>query len=58
MNLFKKILSDSSGVTAIEYAVIGAVVLTALVGIGLGTGITDVFSDLDTALGEFRPDQD
>ena len=51
-NLIKNLLADKSGVSAIEYAVIGGVVITAVVA-GLATfDVAGVFTDLAGALPE------
>jgi len=50
MHFIEKLKSDESGVAAIEYAVIGAVVLGALVAVASATGIGDIFTAFQTDL--------
>ena len=50
MRFIEKLKSDERGVAAIEYAVIGAVVLGALAAVFAGTDLPGLFGDLTTAL--------
>ena len=51
MHFIKKLKSDESGVAAIEYAVIGAVVLGALIALGIGTDLGTIFNSLGNDVG-------
>ena len=50
--LIKSFLSDSSGATAIEYALMGSLLALTLVGIltSLGTRLSSEFSEISSAL--------
>ena len=50
MHFIEKLKSDESGVAAIEYAVIGAVVLGALVAVVNAAGIADIFTSFQADL--------
>ena len=50
MHFIKKLRSDQSGVAAIEYAIIGAVVLGALAAVFVGTDLPKLFDSLTDAL--------
>ena len=50
MRFIEKLKSDERGVAAIEYAVIGAVVLGALAAVFTGTDLPKLFGELTTAL--------
>lgn len=54
MTLFNRFLKDESGATAIEYALIAALVAVAIIGALelLGTGITDTFNTVKDKLNE------
>jgi len=49
---FRKILSDDSGATAIEYGLIAALVSVAAIGAltAMGTSLNDMFTAVSTAL--------
>jgi pilus assembly protein Flp/PilA len=49
-NMLRHFIKDERGVTAIEYAVIGVVVIAVVVGVGV-TFIGDLFNDLATEAG-------
>lgn len=46
MRFIEKLKSDERGVAAVEYAVIGAVVLGALIALGIGTDLGTIFTNL------------
>ena len=55
MRFIEKLKSDERGVAAIEYAVIGAVVLGGLAVVFAGTDLPGLFGDLTTALAKVAP---
>lgn len=55
MRFIEKLKSDERGVAAIEYAVIGAVVLGALAAVFAGTDLPGLFGDLTSALTGVAP---
>lgn len=57
MNKFFKLLKDKSGVTAIEYGLIAALVGVAIIGgvTLLGGGLNDMFTDVNTTLNAASP---
>ena len=52
MNIFKKLLKDESGATAIEYGLIAGIVAVGLVGAlgGLRTSLENGFTAVGTAI--------
>ena len=56
MRFIEKLKSDERGVAAIEYAVIGAVVLGALAAVFAGTDLPGLFDDLTSALAVIAPE--
>ncbi|MGH6745753.1 Flp family type IVb pilin [Novosphingobium sp.] len=46
--LFARLMTDERGLTAVEYAVLGAIVVGAISGIGtaFGSGLTGAFQDM------------
>ena len=55
MRFIEKLKSDERGVAAIEYAVIGAVVLGALAAVFTGTDLPGLFLDLTNGLAGVAP---
>ena len=57
LNKFFKFLKDKSGVTAIEYGLIAALVGVAIIGgvTLLGGGLNDMFTEVNTTLGAASP---
>jgi len=55
MRFIEKLKSDERGVAAIEYAVIGAVVLVALAGVFVGTDLPGLFNNLTNGLDGVTP---
>ena len=55
MRFIEKLKSDERGVAAIEYAVIGAVVLVALAGVFAGTNLPGLFENLTNGLAGVSP---
>ena len=55
MRFIEKLKSDERGVAAIEYAVIGAVVLGALAAVFVGTDLPGLFTDLNNSLANVAP---
>ena len=57
LTFLKKLRRDERGVSALEYAILAALLLGIIVaGItGLGTEITSIFTDAATELSEARP---
>ena len=53
MNLFRKLLKDESGATAIEYGLIAAGISVAIIAVvqGLGTKLKTTFTSVSNALG-------
>ena len=51
--LVTRFVSDESGATAIEYGLIAAGISVAIIAVvqGLGTKLTNVFTDISTKLG-------
>jgi pilus assembly protein Flp/PilA len=52
-NLVTRFVSDESGATAIEYGLIAAGISVAIIAVvnGLGSKLTNTFSDISTKLG-------
>ena len=52
MNLFRKLLKDESGATAIEYGLIAAGISVAIIAVvqGLGSKLNTTLSSVSTAL--------
>lgn len=52
MNMFKHIMRDQKGATAIEYGLIAALIAVAAIGAmtALGGGLNDTFTDVGNAL--------
>lgn len=48
LNFVSRVRSDERGLTAVEYAVLGGIIVTALVAVGsvFSTGLTDAFNNL------------
>ncbi len=57
LNKFFKFLKDKSGVTAIEYGLIAALVGVAIIGgvTLLGGGLNDMFTEVNTTLSAAAP---
>ena len=56
-NLVTRFVSDESGATAIEYGLIAAGISVAIIAVvnGLGSKLTNTFSDISSKLGTSTP---